>query len=356
MSNPIQIQQVPGIGNSIAEALGNLSQGLQAAQEQRRQQQADALKALVAQSQMQEQAAQTQHTQTLTAGERAKQAEDVRKQREDAQDEAEYQAAMGPILLGYTQAGGNLQDPAYQAAVGRAISTVKRPGAGTLLHNRLSQFYSDLTAGPKANADIASAGATAAEAGVKTTTAQATAQLLTDPAQRRLAAMHSAGTLPVYLEAQRFANERALLALKDKNDERSRNAQADLLRRQLVMGAISAGATAFAQDPSSKKPPIETYLNNYMTAYAHQLVDPLTHQPMDPTVIRGMVGQMLRGNLPSPAAAPAPAQGTDTAFARPLQGETAATYWERVRTRFGNDRATRLTRLKFPGSAPAAGH
>ena len=48
MSNPIQIQQVPGIGNSIAEALGSLSQGLQAAQEQRRQQQADALMALVA--------------------------------------------------------------------------------------------------------------------------------------------------------------------------------------------------------------------------------------------------------------------------------------------------------------------
>lgn len=348
MSGPPVIQ-APGLGEQVASTLGGIAQTLQKAAEFRQEQQANAVRNLLAQSQIQEQQAQTEHTQTETAGARAAQAQAQRVQREKDMDEQQYQQGMGQILHGFAQAGGDITAQAYKDAVGRAIASVDRPGAATLLHDRLTQFYGDLTAAPKAAADIATAGVTTAEAPNKITTAQAETQLLTDPQQRRLAAMHNAGTLPVYLEQLSHQNQLQLEALRTQNDERSRNAQADILRRTLVTDALKAGYTAYNADPSRTKGLVGPYLQRYLQGAASQIIDPQTGQPMSSTDLSTLAGQIVRGVRPTvPSATPDPATPRAPGSARiPSRngGESDADYWERLkRAGLSADSATAVVR------------
>lgn len=297
MSHP-PVQQVEGLGETFSKVVGGISETLQTIAQQRQQQQTDALKQLLMSTQMQSEEALTEQRKAQTAKERADLAAQQKKDRETQLDNDELQGAMGKVLAGYTQGGGKLDSPEFTAAVGRAVQGIKRPGAGTAFATQYHDFITNLTAAPKAQAElerqvaeghkaITDAAVAAAQAPGKTAEGRAL-----DTWHRQ----HPGTPLDVGLIQLRDSLERQRQAAGDDK-------QAEMSRRQLVVGALAAARAAKRQDDQTETDVTKQRpLSSYLAEQAGALTDPITGKPMDGATLAREAGRMVRGIPNVPAA------------------------------------------------------
>ena len=293
MSGP-RIYPVESLGDTFSKAVGGIAETLQTVAEQRRQQQQDALRQLLTQTQIQSEQASTERTQAATAEDRQRLAAEQRKQRETQMDEDEYQRAMGIVLAGYAAGNGDIGSQQYQQAVGRAVAGVKRPGAGTLLHNRLTQFVGDINAPVTAQADLQKKVADAQTAVTNAHTAAVEAPSRTAAARaldRWYAQNPNAPPMDMYMTQLRASLQRHAATADN-------NAQADLAQRQVIVGAYQAARAAKAKDDelepdATKRHPLSAYLADQ----ASSIIDPTTGQPLKADELMREAGRMVR-NIP----------------------------------------------------------
>lgn len=259
MSHPVL--QIEGIGDTIGKVADDISSTLQTIQQQKEQQQTDALKALLTQAQIQNTTAETGERQANTAEARARTRELEKKQQDQQMDQDEFERAMGPVLAAFTRTGGQVGSEDFQRAIGQAVASVRRPGAGTLLHTRLSQFVSDVTEAPKAVATLQEQVARGQKAVTDAATAAAEAPSKTAAAHALDSwyRQHPDTPLQIGLENLRASLER-------QTQQVTADRQGEIAQRMAVLGALQAARSDFRREqgdvtvPAAGKHPLSYFV------------------------------------------------------------------------------------------------